>query len=175
MLKITSLNSAMINWITEINAKIHNINLQEKQHLITNTSQVWWFTSQKASKSTCEKVFTRIIFTMICKLLPLTFCCRFWTFFTSTITTGQTFYSYSIHWEQSDPIGWNTRRILKQSSETLIFIIVVIMFETDVKVYVRCEGRVDNWWWSKTLDANFDVCIYISTRSKRATSKKTNK
>jgi len=41
------------------------------------------------------------------------------------------------------------------------------MLELDVKVYVRCEGRVDNWWWSKTLVANFDACIYISTRSKK--------
>jgi len=32
------------------------------------------------------------------------------------------------------------------------------MFELDVKVYVRCEGRVDNWGWSKTLVANFGVC-----------------
>jgi len=32
----------------------------------------------------------------------------------------------------------------------MIFVIVLIIFEPDVKVYIRCEG-VDNWGSSETL------------------------
>jgi len=35
---------------------------------------------------------------------------------------------------------------------------MLVMFELNVKVYVTREGRVDNWWWSKTPVANFSVC-----------------